>query len=220
MPELSLAGQRVLVTGASSGIGAGMARGFAEAGAAVAGQPLQRRPTPPRQVVGEIGEGRRARPSRRRRRLAARPTSSASSTSAAQHFGGVDILVANAGIQKDARLHRDDPGGLARGPGRRPDGRLPLRAGGGAPVPAPGAGSDALEGAGQGDLHELGPPGDPLGRPRQLRRGQGRREDADGDHGAGARAARRSASTPSRPAPSRPRSTRPPGTTPAAPASF
>ncbi|HEX7947612.1 MAG TPA: SDR family NAD(P)-dependent oxidoreductase, partial [Phenylobacterium sp.] len=35
MTQTPLANQRVLVTGASSGIGAGMALGFAEAGAAV-----------------------------------------------------------------------------------------------------------------------------------------------------------------------------------------
>ena len=35
MTPLPLANQRVLITGASSGIGAGMAAGFAEAGASV-----------------------------------------------------------------------------------------------------------------------------------------------------------------------------------------
>jgi glucose 1-dehydrogenase len=97
--ETPLAGQRVLITGASSGIGAGMALGFADAGAAV--------------VVNHFGQPEAAEAIVRLildkggRALAA-PGDVASPSdvlslfdAAAEHFGGIDILVANAGIQKD-----------------------------------------------------------------------------------------------------------------------
>lgn len=100
MTQLPLANQRVLITGASSGIGAGMAAGFAEAGASV--------------VVNHVGQAEAAEAVVRQitdkggRSVAAegdvsRPDDVARLFDiAAESFGGVDILVANAGIQKDA----------------------------------------------------------------------------------------------------------------------
>lgn len=100
MTDTPLAAQRVLITGASSGIGAGMALGFAEAGAAV--------------LVNHHGQAEAAEAIVRQieekggRAVAAqgdvsRPADVARLFDiAAEQLGGVDILVANAGIQKDA----------------------------------------------------------------------------------------------------------------------
>ena len=100
MSPQSLAGQRALITGASSGIGAGVALGFAEAGAAVVVNHFGQ-PSAAEAIVRRIcDEGGRAV-------TAAGDVSSQADVTrmfdiAAEHFGGVDILVANAGIQKDA----------------------------------------------------------------------------------------------------------------------
>jgi glucose 1-dehydrogenase len=100
MTETPLANQRVLITGASSGIGAGMARGFAEAGAAVVVNHL-RQAEAAGAIVDEIA-------ARGGRAVAVDGNVSSPGDVArmfdvgAEHFGGVDILVANAGIQKDA----------------------------------------------------------------------------------------------------------------------
>jgi glucose 1-dehydrogenase len=100
MTDRPLDTQRVLITGASSGIGAGMALGFAEAGAAV--------------VINHFSQAEAAEALVRRiterggRAVAAqgdvsKPADVAAMFDiAAEAFGGVDILVANAGIQKDA----------------------------------------------------------------------------------------------------------------------
>ena len=100
MTQAPLANQRVLITGASSGIGAGMAAGFAQAGASVVVNHL-RQPDAAEAIVRQIvGQGGRA--------VAAEGDVSKPADVArlfdiaAERFGGVDILVANAGIQKDA----------------------------------------------------------------------------------------------------------------------
>ncbi|MGZ3377689.1 MAG: SDR family oxidoreductase [Phenylobacterium sp.] len=100
MPEPSLANQRVLITGASSGIGAGMAVGFAEAGASVLVNHLGQADAADgvvREITAKGGqaisaEGDVSQPADVARLFDA----------AADAFGGIDILVANAGIQKDA----------------------------------------------------------------------------------------------------------------------
>jgi glucose 1-dehydrogenase len=100
MTEPLLANQRVLITGASSGIGAGMAAGFAEAGACVVVNHFGQAAAAEAIVRQLTGSGARA--------VAAEgdvsnPTDVARLFDiAADAFGGVDILVANAGIQKDA----------------------------------------------------------------------------------------------------------------------
>jgi glucose 1-dehydrogenase len=101
--ETTLDGQRAIVTGANSGIGAAIARGLAEAGAAVAvnfvgGEDRAL------EVVDEIrGAGGRA--------IAVKADVSSEDEVQAMfrrvvaEFGSVDILVNNAGLQQDAPFH-------------------------------------------------------------------------------------------------------------------
>jgi glucose 1-dehydrogenase len=101
--ETVLTGQRAIVTGANSGIGAGIAKGLAEAGATVvvnwvAGEELAMR------VVDEIREsGGQA--------VAVRADVSDETQvqemfrRVIDEFGSVDILVNNAGLQQDAPFH-------------------------------------------------------------------------------------------------------------------
>jgi glucose 1-dehydrogenase len=99
MTETPLATQRALITGASSGIGAGMALGFAAAGAAVVVNHYNQADAANAIVRQITDKGGRA--------VAAEGNVSVPADVvgmfdiAAEHFGGVDILVANAGIQKD-----------------------------------------------------------------------------------------------------------------------
>jgi glucose 1-dehydrogenase len=100
MTQPPLANQRVLITGASSGIGAGMALGFAEAGAAVVVNHLNQAEAGEALVRQIVEAGGRAA-------VAQGDVSKPDDVAAmfdvgAAQFGGVDILVANAGIQKDA----------------------------------------------------------------------------------------------------------------------
>lgn len=97
-----LAGQRALVTGANSGIGAGIARSLAAAGASVVVNYV-RNPEDAERIVGEItADGGRA----------VAIQADVSSESAVQTmfremiktYGGIDIMVNNAGLQKDAPL--------------------------------------------------------------------------------------------------------------------
>lgn len=94
----SVAGRSVVVTGASKGIGKGIARVFAAAGARVA--ILARHADQAEAAAAEIGHGAIA--------LAADVTDAASLAAAAQAvgaaFGGVDVLCANAGIFPPAKL--------------------------------------------------------------------------------------------------------------------
>ncbi len=103
MREISLDGQRAIVTGANSGIGEAIARGLAEAGAAVVVNYVSA-PDSAERVVEEIrAAGGRA--------VAARADVSqeeqvqAMFRQAVDAFGSIDILVNNAGLQQDAPLH-------------------------------------------------------------------------------------------------------------------
>jgi glucose 1-dehydrogenase len=100
MTDRPLANQRVLITGASSGIGAGMAAAFAEAGASVAVNHLGQAEAAEAIVRQIQDQGGRA--------VAAEGDVSDPAAIAGlfdiadERFGGLDILVANAGVQKDA----------------------------------------------------------------------------------------------------------------------
>ncbi|WP_419757665.1 3-oxoacyl-ACP reductase FabG [Acidisoma sp.] len=97
----SLAGRSVIVTGASKGIGRGMAKRFAEAGCRVI-------------VVARSGEGAKlvaediAVAGGRAIPVAADVSTeegvAAMAAAATEHFGGIDILCANAGVFTAARI--------------------------------------------------------------------------------------------------------------------
>ena len=95
---LSLAGQRAIVTGGSSGIGAGIVRAFAAAGADVilnyrsSGEDAKR-------IADAAEGGGRIVPVQAD--ISDPDGCAALFEAAVDAFGGVDILVANAGIQRD-----------------------------------------------------------------------------------------------------------------------
>jgi glucose 1-dehydrogenase len=101
--ETTLDGQRAIVTGANSGIGEAIARGLAEAGAAVvvnyvAGDERAQK------VVDEIrAMGGRALAIKAD--VSSEEQVQAMFARAIAEFGTVDILVNNAGLQQDAPLH-------------------------------------------------------------------------------------------------------------------
>src|SRR5437763_9130607 len=98
--ELSLKGQKALVTGASSGIGEGIARALAAAGAAVVVN-YASNPEPAKRVVDTIesagGEARAIRAD-----VSREADVEAMFAEILAAWGRIDILVSNAGVQKDA----------------------------------------------------------------------------------------------------------------------
>ena len=100
MDRQSLRGQRALVTGANSGIGEGVARALAAAGAAVAVNFVSR-PDAAAQIVEEIktsGVDAMAV----RADVSHEADVEAMFAEIVSSWGGVDILVNNAGLQRDA----------------------------------------------------------------------------------------------------------------------
>lgn len=103
---IDLRGQRVLVTGASSGIGAGLAEEFARRGAVVA--ICARR----RDRLDEVLEQCREHSPESRRwvtDLSDPAAVDALAGAALEELGGVDVLVNNAGIPKRRHVSRLDP---------------------------------------------------------------------------------------------------------------
>ena len=101
--RLSLHGQRAIVTGANSGIGEGIARGLAVAGAAVVvnyvrGAAAAERIVADIQDAGGTAIAIEADVSRE-------DEVDGMFRAAIAAFGSIDILVNNAGLQKDAQLH-------------------------------------------------------------------------------------------------------------------
>lgn len=98
-----LPGQRAIVTGASSGIGKAIALALGEAGADVAVN-YSSAEAPALEVVAMLqGMGRRAFAFKAD--VADEVQVAAMFQRAREVFGSVDILINNAGLQKDARLH-------------------------------------------------------------------------------------------------------------------
>jgi 3-oxoacyl-[acyl-carrier protein] reductase len=95
-----LAGKRALVTGASGGIGAAIARGLHGAGAAVGLSGT--RTAPLEALAAELGAGAHVLPCD----LADAAAVEALPKQAAEAMGGVDILVNNAGITRDGLFMR------------------------------------------------------------------------------------------------------------------
>jgi glucose 1-dehydrogenase len=102
MPDSLLANQRAIVTGASSGIGAAIARAFGAAGASVIVNYRSQADEAQRVVKDIVDHGGAA--------FAVQADISKPDDcehlfeQAVQQLGGVDILVANAGIQRDAPI--------------------------------------------------------------------------------------------------------------------
>jgi glucose 1-dehydrogenase len=101
--NLSLKGQRALVTGANSGIGAGVARAFANAGASVVVNYVANDEVASA-VVKEIN-GAGGRSMAIKADVAKEDQVQAMFRQMVDAWGSIDILVNNAGLQKDAAFH-------------------------------------------------------------------------------------------------------------------
>ncbi|ARU00692.1 glucose 1-dehydrogenase [Yoonia vestfoldensis] len=102
MQRLQLENTRAIVTGASSGIGAAIARGFGAEGAKVIVN-YHKDAAAAQRIVAQIkDQGGLAQAVQAD--IASAQGCAALFAAAEQHFGGVDVLVANAGIQRDAPL--------------------------------------------------------------------------------------------------------------------
>lgn len=97
-----LAGQRALVTGANSGIGAGIARALAAAGACVVVNYV-RGPEDAERVVADIGAAG-GRAVAIQADVSSETAVQAMFRETVKAFGGIDIVVNSAGLQKDVPL--------------------------------------------------------------------------------------------------------------------
>lgn len=101
--ETHLDGQRAIVTGASSGIGEAIARGMAEAGAAVVVNYVNAEDRAQQVAVDIRASGGRAMAIRAD--VSSEQEVEAMFAQAIAELGSIDILVNNAGLQQDAPLH-------------------------------------------------------------------------------------------------------------------
>jgi glucose 1-dehydrogenase len=101
--ELSLKGQRALVTGANSGIGAGVARALADAGAAVVVNYVANHEVADA-IVKEI-QTKGGKAMAIQADVAKEDQVQAMFRQMISAWGSIDILVNNAGLQKDASFH-------------------------------------------------------------------------------------------------------------------
>lgn len=99
----SIAGKSVIVTGASKGIGRGIARVFANQGARVL--VVARDGAAADKVAAEIGNGAKGFSAD----VADWDGAQAMAKAAADAFGGIDILCANAGVYPQTKLEEMDP---------------------------------------------------------------------------------------------------------------
>ena len=97
---MTLAGQRVLVTGASRGIGLGVARAFVEAGATVWALAEDEAVTEAARGIGAMG-------------LRADVTDPAAVAAALARVGALDVLVNNAGLERITPVDDGTPEALA-----------------------------------------------------------------------------------------------------------
>ncbi len=119
-----LKGQKALVTGASSGIGKAVAIALGQAGADVVVNYVAG-PEQAELVADEIRrEGVRA--IAHQADVSQEDQVQAMFARMAGELGGIDILVANAGLQKDAPLEADDAQGLEHRHRRQPHRPVPL----------------------------------------------------------------------------------------------
>ena len=204
-----LTGQKALVTGANSGIGKGVAIALGQAGADVVVNYVDDDAAADA-VVEEIRKSG-ARAYAHKADVSSEDQVAAMFARMMREFGTIDILVSNAGLQRDSAFHEMTLAQWNTVLERQPDRAVPVRARSGAGISAPRRGAFGIERGGENHLHEFGSSGNSVGRPCQLCLIQGRHQIVDGEHGAGTRAASGSASTPSRPARSGPRSTPRPG---------
>ena len=157
-----LTGQKALVTGANSGIGKGVAIALGQAGADVVVN----------YVVGDdaaeavVEEIRSAgvKAYAHKADVSSEEQVAAMFERMMQEFGTIDILVNNAGLQRDAAFHEMTLEQWNKVLERQSDRPVPVRARGGAGVPAPRRGSIGIVRRRQDHLHEFGASGDSRGR--------------------------------------------------------
>src|SRR5712691_4982328 len=173
MQSQPLRGQKALVTGASSGIGEGVARALGAAGADVAVN-YAAQADAARRIAGEIAQGGVAT-------LAIRADVSKEAEVEAMFeemlsaWGTIDILVSNAGLQRDAAFTSMTLEQWNTVIGVNLTGMFLCARAATRAMVKQGVRPGVARGR-QDHLHVFCSRGDPVGRPRELCRVQGRRE--------------------------------------------